>query len=560
MMDDPQTTSTRNDGSRWPVRSAHFRLLAALAILLMIVLRVVWIDSDAYPRLSWSSALVTDEGFYIHNARNLVLFGRARMDGFNNMLIMPLLHLIQVGVFRLFGVGVAQVRSISIVTSLMTLILFRDAARRCWGGAVANVATLFLGLDHVNLLYNRLGLMDTPSVLFVVAGWWAAVLGAEARIEAERRQEDAWDIAKVCAWFVFAGLCAVAAYAVRGLAALVVWLPLVYVVCDGRRPTDRSRLSAGAAYALGLMLGLLAYIVLWWAPNRAELAFVNHYYLHSQLLPHNLSRFAYNVGSAFTDWQRGLFPYLFRHTPVQMALALVSMHALARGYLHRRRQNDVAMLRTGQAQTGLAVATKVAMAGWLVLLLLFCCCVDYSPSRYYVLFYPALAALAAVGLTEWTVVAADSARLWFAALGIWAVINMGWYGDWLAHLTYRQRDADRWLAQHLPANSVLLGAWAPGLCLNNRLQAWNIMKDLCNDDHPVERAGDAPAYILILDNGNWNEAWWTQHYPELVAADRRIHAFKRMLRPYFVIGLYPANRQAVSGYKEIQAQRREIER
>src|SRR5438876_186795 len=68
---------------------SYLWLFVVVATALAIVLRLVALDSDPYARLSWSSALLTDEGFYIHNARNLVLFGTARTDEFNNMLIMP---------------------------------------------------------------------------------------------------------------------------------------------------------------------------------------------------------------------------------------------------------------------------------------------------------------------------------------------------------------------------------------------------------------------------------------------------------------------------------------
>ncbi|MGQ7394140.1 hypothetical protein ACTGZO_10930, partial [Streptococcus suis] len=86
-----------------------------VCLLLMVILRLIAPGSNAYPRLTWSSALLTDEGFYIHNARNLVLYGHARTDEFNNMLIMPLLHLMQIGMFRMFGVGAIQARMISVI-------------------------------------------------------------------------------------------------------------------------------------------------------------------------------------------------------------------------------------------------------------------------------------------------------------------------------------------------------------------------------------------------------------------------------------------------------------
>ena len=115
-------------------RRLYLWVAVTLAAALAISLRLVALDSDAYSRLSWSSALLTDEGFYIHNARNLVLFRTARTDAFNNMLIMPTLHAIQVVWFRLFGVGAVQSRLISVCCSLLTLPIF-FAAMRLWRSA-----------------------------------------------------------------------------------------------------------------------------------------------------------------------------------------------------------------------------------------------------------------------------------------------------------------------------------------------------------------------------------------------------------------------------------------
>jgi hypothetical protein len=120
----------------------------------------------------------------------------------------------------------------------------------------------------------------------------------------------------------------------------------------------------------------------------------------------------------------------------------------------------------------------------------------------------------------------------------WAVVNGGWTVDWLANLSYRQRDADRWLESNLPPGSVLIGAVAPGLCLNNRFVAVSVIERLCNDHLPVERFAPAPRYVLILD-GRWRERWWRAHYPAIVAPAHATHHFRRLLRWSFVISVYP---------------------
>src|SRR5262245_57517523 len=133
-------------------------IFACIVITLTIGLRIIALHSDPYPSLDWSAGMLTDEGFYIHNARNVALFGHARTDEFNNMLLSPWLHYLQVGVFTYFGAGSVQARLISVVFSLLTLLVFWAAMRRAFGYRIAWTAAIFLGLDHTNLLFNRMAL------------------------------------------------------------------------------------------------------------------------------------------------------------------------------------------------------------------------------------------------------------------------------------------------------------------------------------------------------------------------------------------------------------------
>ncbi len=581
----------------------------AAAIGQMIVLRVVALDSDAYSRLSWSSGLLTDEGFYLHNARNVVLFGHATTDAWNNALLMPALHFVQVAWFRWLGVGAVQARLLSVLCSLLMLLCFFVALRRAFGVRVAAVSTLLLGLDHTNLLYNRLALMDTPALLPLGLAFVCFVQAFPSKEGAELRP----------GWLMGCGLCFCLAYAVRGWCAFLMPVPLVVLWRKGASGRRGVRW-----FLLGLGLGLGVYGLLWYLPHRRELTRLNYYYLTQQLLPGSLKHLGQNLEHALVGDERGLSPYLLRHTPVQTVLAILAWG----GWAGLRANWNVRERACGSF-----------LLGWLLVLVGLLCVVSYSPSRYYVLFYPAMAALAGIGLVHgkevWKVWAErpvwrallggwvgyhlaeavlhqgnswHTVGLWSAALlgawglgrwnapllspprpahsggreiappnpqlggssrrspnspqtwgargagsqawagrgattlcilGLWAVVNGYWLGDWLGHLSYRQKQADAWLQQNLPPNSVLLGAIAPGLCLNNHFVAVNMMEDLCNDNHPVERFASAPRYIVLLDVNQWKEKWWVKHYPELVRPEHRLHLFPHVLRHDFYVGIYP---------------------
>ncbi|HLK58806.1 MAG TPA: glycosyltransferase family 39 protein [Chthonomonadaceae bacterium] len=563
-----QTNSAKTQKATIPT-SADLKLPGAigagLLVIIMGVVRCIALDSDAYGRLSWSAALLTDEGYYIHNARNLVLFGQMRTDGFNNALIMPTLHYLQVAVFSHFGVGAIQARMISVVLSLLTLLIFAIALNRAFGGRVALLGTLFLGLDHVHFLYNRMALMDTPAAFVMVCSFAAWV----ESVRAERRQE---------AWLLLCGLLLGLAFATRGLSALLIPVPLLLAWRRAERGPGRWRGSVALGAGLGAALAL--YIGCWYLPHRGELGQINHYYLTRQLLPSSFGQFAHQMGNALFGDDRGFSPYLFRHTPILflLALAWIAWRLVA----PRRQAADP------------ADANADFLGGWLLAAWVVLAVIGYAPSRYYVLFYPALAGIAALALVQggaiwetmgshrgmraalggfvvyhllttafhpvraagvggiWALALGAGAALWriplptgrgvkvagAVALTLWGLINGGWTLDWLTHLTYTQRDADRYLAQRLPPNSVLLGDVAPGLCLNNRFRCVNVIPGLCNDERPIEQFSPAPCYIIILD-GRFKEYYWRKNYPQYVVPSRRAALLPRIIR--YDVGVYRVN-------------------
>jgi 4-amino-4-deoxy-L-arabinose transferase-like glycosyltransferase len=527
----------------------------------MIALRFVWLDSDAYPRLSWSSALLTDEGFYLHNARNVAIFGHARTDDFNNMLIMPLLHTLQVGVFHIFGMTLATARAMSALAALLTLCLFWSALRHAYNRHVAMWGVLFLGLDHANLLYNRLALMDTPAALFLVTAF-ACYVRSQDDSESAGADRDRRVGRHMCdLGMLLTGMVLGVAYAVRGLAALLWPVPIVVwgvEVLSRKRSLNRKRgidvehaghqaddrlspgdvVNAGFSdplremgfYLLGLMGALTSYVLLWALPHHVELARVNHYYVSEQLVPQGVGRLISNIRVSCLSWQRGTLPYLARHMPVEVALVLyITLSGRCRSTF------AASNLSTGRRRVG---SCTLFLGAWLLVNLVFNCTVNYAPSRYYVLFYPALCGLAGVGLDRLSCSGGQRRRLSAAIVAIWFGWNGLWLMDWARHLTYRQRDTCTWLVKHLPPDSVVFGAVAPGLTIDSGFVAVNVIEDLCNDRAPLTHYVDRPRYILILDD-RWKERWWTRHYPDLVAPNHRVAAFHGVLRSFFTIGLYP---------------------
>ncbi|HLJ56524.1 MAG TPA: glycosyltransferase family 39 protein [Chthonomonadaceae bacterium] len=587
-------------------RSGLITAAIVLIAVLAVYLRLVALTSDAYARLTWSSALLTDEGYYIHNARNMILFGVARTDGFNNMAVMPLLHLVQVAVFRCIGVGAVQARLISVFASLASLPLFYFALRRVFGRGTAIVGLAFLALDHLYVLYNRMALMDTPAAALMIFALYALTRSLAEPPPRDASAEEARELRAQNAalvWALGAGLLLGLAYATRTLSALAAPAFLAaYAVAALGRPRD-SRWRPMIAVVTGMTISAAVYGVLWFAPHHAEIAAANGYYIRSLLLPRSAARLGRNIVVALFDYHRGTMPYIMRHSPVQCGLAIAAIFwaaATAAGGSSLRSLRGAITLRSD------ARAVIALLACWVAIYILFLACVNYAPSRYNVLFYPAMAALAAFALHEGPRIARDlfdrkpvlavvgallislagqalrfrialisdngmlavffgltialligmamnggrrprdrewqhgterPAELWMVGIAVWAVVNLYWTGDWLLHLTYKRKAADAWLAGHLPPNSTVIGDVAPGLCLDNRFRAINVIAGLANDTAVVE-AFPRPRYIVILDGPAWRERWWDDNYPALVAPSGRIATFDDLPRKSMDVSVF----------------------
>src|SRR5207248_1793088 len=124
---------------------------------------------------------------------------------------------------------------------------------------------------------------------------------------------------------------------------------------------------------------------------------------------------------------------------------------------------------------------------------------------------------------------ANEARMFIAATALFTVVNIAWFADWLRTLSYSQYNAGRWLEAHVPQNSVILGDVAPGITMDTRLLAVNVMKGLCNDRTPTERWSTHPAFIAMLDEPRFRGPYWVERYPDLVRPERRI-LYRRVIK------------------------------
>ena len=480
-------------------------------ILACLLVRLVALDADPTPWLSWSTGLYTDEGFYTLDARHEALFGSSAPGSFHDRLLSPLLSVLQQGVFVLFGAGIVQARAPSVVFGLLTVFVFWLGLRRAYGERTADIGALLLGLAPPFALYNRLALQETPAVFWLALAFMCWAYGA-------RRP----------AFYALAGLSVSVALVFKGLAIMAAGALLAPPAPNNggageekkeeegadrekgaasSAPTGISSLAPPLLGAGGAVVGLALYAAFWYAPHHADLSRMATYYRVHQMQPHSWHSLGLNVRRAFRGGERGVFPYLG-------ATLLVPCLLVGWGCLQRRAWS----------------AADRYLAFWLLGGLLFCCVSSYAPSRYYVLFFPPLVGLAARGLLE----GRRSMRI--VAVTLFLLTSAAWYGVSWTECSYRQRDASRTLGHLLPPHSVVIGDFAPRLCLDTPFAATTVQPGLANDDHPIEKLH--ATHVVVVRNARYWQTWWRVRYPSVLQPSHRVASFEFGGTRHYAVDVY----------------------
>lgn len=360
-------------------------LIVAPILLIAVGLRLYSLDADPDWRLDWNPGLLTDEAFYMHNARNQVLFGQANLDEFNNAVLSPLVHALHVWVFSHFGVGYVQGRMVSVVLGLLSIVLlwrilwvaFRGAGRpeRAVPHAtmLAALGAAWLAYEHLYLLYNRTALLETPAAFFCLLSLWCFAESVACQAK--------WGVG---IWAFLSGLTAVLALATKlTVLPFVVALALGAAMVSSDR-SDKSDRLIKMAVLLGMLIGGALWYSLWLLPHWDTWSRMQGFYMRVQGLPHSWAEGWRAVKTALIGERYGLMQFLFLHAPLAWVGSLIMM---------------AGVWRSGRLRATLTPVEWVLL-GWVALSWLQMMGMRIAPTRYTASFTPALVALLWVAIAR----------------------------------------------------------------------------------------------------------------------------------------------------------------
>lgn len=262
--------------------------------------------------------------------------------------------------FRLFGLGVAQGRLVSLLWGGVLLWMTFLAGRRLYGPATAYVAVLFLAVSQPWLVSSHIIRPDVVVATLVMAGLYCALRGL---------QEDSRP------WHLLAGLALGLSFDVHpNSLAFMPMVGLCYLIRYGWRAV----LSRDAwLYMAGIAIGALYYAAIRIAPDPGHFMEAFQYWIGVDKRPPALSA---RTGSPFMA-ELGRWTQYFNHRWTEAAFVVLG---LAVGIVRMVRQRRLDPL----------------VGGLVAALVVFVVLVSSKTEFYMILFFPMLILLVAAAIAD----------------------------------------------------------------------------------------------------------------------------------------------------------------
>lgn len=143
------------------------------SLMLLALSRYLHLSADFPADLGVGPALYTDEGWWARNALNWVRNGHWYVDdGYNPIVSLPVLPLLQTVWFKVFGVSLSVARALTatctvVVSFLVFLIARSEIDRRfVW------IAPFIVLGNYAIFAFSRLALLEMPMLMFMLLSIW----------------------------------------------------------------------------------------------------------------------------------------------------------------------------------------------------------------------------------------------------------------------------------------------------------------------------------------------------------------------------------------------------
>lgn len=272
-------------------------LLTFLLFLAVFSFRMIHLPADPPENLSASAGPYGDPGGYAFNARNKLLFDTWEIDKFNPMYHTIIPHFVTYSIFKLFGVGIAQMNAVPVLFSCLVLILIFWLILKAYTPSLARLAVYLLGINYIFIMFSRVGNRIMPMLFFVGLTLFFLQLGT-----------------KKTGWIYFAGVSTLLAFITKGVVFyILVACTAGFIVYTLFQPDARRRLLSLGLYFSGIISAFIPWMILVYVPYGYVLRSISGINIQFLVPPKSLNKMVEHF------WTRP--PLVFQNMPFISLLA-----------------------------------------------------------------------------------------------------------------------------------------------------------------------------------------------------------------------------------------------
>ncbi len=239
-----------------PKKASRFVFLF-LFFSALFLMRFIHLGADAPKDLDpLSPGYICDPGNYAFNARLKILTGEWKIDDWalNYIYITPIPHYITYLVFRLFGVGIAQMNVVPVLFSSLVLVLVFFILKRTVNETFSLLGVLLLGASYEFTMFSRVANRIMPMLFFACLSFYLLLI-------AEKKKPAYYFLAGISCFLSFAAK----ATFLLVFPAVVLGL-LVYTFYQSGKHLITTLKSTGL-FGLGIAVSFAPWVWLLYLPN-----------------------------------------------------------------------------------------------------------------------------------------------------------------------------------------------------------------------------------------------------------------------------------------------------
>jgi len=265
----------------WRLKKSEI-LIALFILLLAMAMRVNAPRADLPSHITFSGSILTDEGHQCHNSRSKALYGEWFPDDWRITNYNPVLPWIKYGVFKVFGVGLFQLRLVNYFFAFLSLLFFFFTLRSYFHHhtRMALLGTFLLGINFLYVMYNKIGTFETSITFWVVMTLYFL---------------EKYRLSRKGVYLFLSGAAAFMGFVFKSIMAYLLPLPFAaYLLMVIFSPKEkREGLKTGIMHLSYILLGILVLFVPWYIfhylPNREWILSAPGQYMENLMFPRDVA-------------------------------------------------------------------------------------------------------------------------------------------------------------------------------------------------------------------------------------------------------------------------------